>query len=89
MIQDICKISMTDDDKYILEVTEKEKKSDKGEKDMCKGNSYKNYVANDYDELFELLKKHVPKIKTQPEKDKDAYKKGWKKDEHSEDESEE
>src|SRR3989304_5250828 len=76
MMNEVCRITMTDDDKYILEVAEKGKKN----KDGYDPTEYKNYVANDHDELFAALKKYVPKIKSQKEKDDDKYDKGWNED---------
>lgn len=75
-MNEICRISMTDDDKYVVEVTEEKKGNKKGEMPVM---NFKNYVADDHDDLFELLSKYLPRIKNEKEKAEDEYDKGWNK----------
>lgn len=77
MMGDCCHISMTDDGKYILDFT-KDIKGGKNELSVSQTKSVK-VVADDIDELIDLIKEHMPVKKSDKEKNKEEFKKGWDK----------
>lgn len=80
MINNLCSISMTDDDKYVIEVREEKKVKGNKKNGMTETmDEWKQYVAVDKKELHALIDKYIPNIKSKKEKDTEKYEKGWEK----------
>lgn len=81
--EDLMTISKTDDDKFIICI-KNQKKSTKGKNSpITMETEMKKFIADTPEDIADLMKKHLPKMKGGMDDD-ESYEKGYKKGENEE-----